>query len=207
MTILRKLAIALTLSVSFGAPMAAVANEAGDLVFTERGPWQLKDQGPVWAWNVVAPTGVDLHSIKDGTLSLIEITDPSDGKPVLQLVEKGTGPERRIGPFPTDGGDPSVVFFLESIARNMAASTGGSPFYIRNRIKDAIFRGGEIQTEGDTQVAVFRPFAADPNKDRMKPFDQLEMRFTLADPKAPIQSMVASTGGESPAFLVSLVQP
>ncbi len=207
MTILRKLAVVAVMTIGCGLPAASFADEAGDLVFTDRAPWALGSEGEVWALDIVAPAGAQVHTITDGTLSLVGTTDPSDGKPMLQLLEQGGGPERKIGPFPPDGGDPTVVFFLETVARNMAAISGGSPYYIRNRLKDSVFRGGDLVEEGGNKVAVFRPFVDDPNKERMRPFDQLELRFVIADPKAPIHSMIASTGGEAPAFLVSMVQP
>lgn len=216
MTILRKLAVVATVALGFGLAVttptgrlsgAAFADEAGDLVFTDRAPWDIGSAGKVWTLDIVAPAGTQVHTIADGTLALVSTTDPKDGKPMLQLLEKGGGPERKIGPFPTDGGDPTVVFFLETVARNMAAISGGSPYYIRNRLKDAVFRGGELVEEGGAKVAVFRPFRDDPNKARMGVFEQLELRFVMDDPKAPIRSMTASTGGEAPAFLVSMVQP
>ncbi len=206
-TQLRKLALAASLAFACALPGLAAANEAGDLVFAERAPWSLPDGGEVWALDIVVPEGAEVRAFRDGKLSLVTTTDPKDGKPMLQLLEDGGGLERKIGPFPSDGGDPTVVFFLETVARNMAASSGGSPYYIRNRLKDAVFRGGELTSEGDTKVAVFRPFLNDPNKARMGVFEQLELRFVIADPKEPIASMTATTGGETPAFLVSMVQP
>ncbi len=192
-------------------PAATFAGEAGDLVFTERGPWDLKGDPIVWALTINGPPEAQFRQITDGTITMGETTDPSDGKPMLELIETnpaaGQIPPRKIGPFPLDGGDPSVVFFLETVARDMAAVTGGSPFYIRNRMKDSVFRGGELREEGGQKIAVFRPFEADPNKERMKPFDQLELRFVMNEPKAPIHSMTASTGGEKPVFLISMVQP
>ncbi len=212
LTKMRRLICLAVLATGCGLPFAAFADAAGDLVFTERGPWNLKDAPVVWSLNIAGPPKAQFRQIKDGQISLIETTDPSDGKAMLQLVEKNPDPnsplpERKVGPFPADSGDPSVVFFLETVARDMAAATGGSPFYIRNRMKDAVFRGGEIRQEADQQVAVFRPFANDPNKDRMAPFDQLELNFVIRDPKAPIHAMSATTGGESPAFLFSMEQP
>ena len=113
---------------------------------------------------------------------------------MLQLDQKSTQRSRRIGPFPTSGGDPVVTFFLESTARDMAALTGGSPDYIRNRIKDAVFRGGEVTGAEGAREVVLRPFADDPNKARMQGFETLEIRFRMgADPRQPIPEMVART--------------
>ena len=83
----------------------------------------------------------------------------------------------------------------------MATLTGGSPDYIRNRIKDAVFRGGSIAREGGVTTVVARPFESDPNRARMGGFETLQLRFVLGDdPAAPIREMVAETAGPvSPA--------
>lgn len=181
---------------------AAWAGEAGDLVFAERGPWVIA-QPLVWTISQTGPEVEGFTPMGQGTVSLHQATDASDGKPVLELTEETARITRKIGPFPVSGGDPALTFFLETTARDMAALTGGSPFYIRNRLKDALFRGGQIQTEGAARVAVFTPFKEDKNSDRMMGFQALELRFTLTDPQQPIRQMQARTGplaGDRPAY-------
>ena len=186
----------------------ALADKAGDLVFTERGPWQLTDAPLKW---VISQTGPEVEGFKplgQGTITMTQISDPSDGKPVLQLAEDTARIKRKIGPFPVTGGDPSVTFFLETVARDMAALTGGSPFYIRNRLKDALFRGGEVTQDGSLTVASFEPFKGDKNSQRMYGFETLVLRFALDDPKKPIRKMSAQTGplaGDRPAYLSEMV--
>ncbi|MTH77616.1 hypothetical protein [Paracoccus aestuariivivens] len=186
----------------------ALAGDAGDMVFTERGPWDMS-KGPV-SWEI-SQTGPELESFKPlgkGTLTMDQVTDPSDGKPVLQLAESTDRIKRKIGPFPISGGDPSLTFFLETVARDMAAMTGGSPFYIRNRLKDALFRGGEVSREGDLTIASFEPFKDDKNTQRMYGFETLVLRFALSDPKQPIERMTAQTGplaGDRPAYVNEMV--
>ncbi len=173
---------------------AARAGEAGDLVFADRGPWALGDRTLVWSMTHDGPAVPGFAAQDRGSLTLSQALDPSDGKPVLQLDQKSTQRSRRIGPFPTSGGDPVVTFFLESTARDMAALTGGSPDYIRNRIKDAVFRGGEVTGAEGAREVVLRPFADDPNRARMQGFETLEIRFRMgADPRQPIPEMVART--------------
>lgn len=178
------------------------AGDAGDLVFTERGPWSI-EKPLVWQISQSGPEVEGFKPLGQGTMTMSQATDPSDGKPVLELAEDTARVKRKIGPFPVSGGDPSLTFFLETTARDMASLTGGSPFYIRNRLKDALFRGGQIQTEGDARVAVFTPFKDDKNAERMMGFQSLELRFTLNDPKQPIRLMQARTGplaGDRPAY-------
>ncbi|WP_134679543.1 hypothetical protein [Paracoccus ravus] len=190
------------------ATSAAHAGEAGDLVFAERGPWDLSGGALIWTLEQTGPEVEGFKPLGEGTVTLDQVVDASDGKPVLQLAEDTARIKRKIGPFPVSGGDPTVTFFLETTTRDMAALTGGSPFYIRNRLKDALFRGGEVRHENGTAVAVFRPFADDKNKERMFGFETLELHFTIADPKAPIRRMAARTGplaGDKPAYVSEMV--
>lgn len=179
-----------------GTPALLAAGEAGDLVFAERGPWALGARTLTWKLVHEGPASPAFLPVADGRVTLSQVTDPSDGKPALQLDQVAPGRNRTIGPFPVSGGDPVLVFFLESTTRDMAALTGGSPDYIRNRIKDAVFRGGTVAREGGVTTVVARPFADDPNRDRMRGFETLELRFVLGeDPKAPLREMVAETAG------------
>lgn len=178
-----------------GMPPGLAAGEAGDLIFAQRGPWDLGERQLVWSETRDGPALPGFRRIADGRLVLSETTDAADGKPVLQLRQTSEGRSHVIGPFPLSGGDPVVVFFLENTARDMAALTGGSPFYIRNRIKDAVFRGGTVRQQDGRTTVVARPFDGDPNAGRMGAFAALELRFVMGDdPGAPIRELVAETG-------------
>lgn len=179
----------------------APAGEAGDAVFAERGPWSLEDRTLNWTVHVEGPEVPGFLPIRAGSLTLEQAIDPSDQQPVLHLVQKTDTRTREIGPFPVSGGDPVLVFFLEQTARDMARLTGGSPFYIRNRIKEAIFGGGRIERDGDRSVASFQPFAGDPNADRMGGFQTLTLTFVLGDPSQPIRELRAETLGEQPGYV------
>ena len=96
---------------------------------------------------------------------------------------------RALGQFPVDVGNPVIMYFVETVLRDVAQETGGSPFYIRNRIKESLlttvpvieaalpFDGEEIATRQIT----LRPFADDPNRDRLGGYADLALRFTLSD--------------------------
>jgi hypothetical protein len=87
------------------------------------------------------------------------------------------------------GGHPLLVFFLETTARNVATLTGGSPFYLRNRMREALAEQSVTEPVGmvldGSPVAaerlVFRPFAADPNRARLGAFADLELRVVVSD--------------------------
>ncbi len=197
----KAIAAALWLGLSILTAGHVHAGEAGDAVFAERGPWSLDGKELRWTVHVEGPEQPGFLPIDDGSVTLAETIDPSDQQPVLQLTQKTDSRTRQIGPFPISGGDPVLTFFLEQTARDMAGLTGGSPFYIRNRIKDALFRGGQITQQGQQSVASFTPFADDPNGARMGGFQTLTLTFVLGDPRQPIREFRAETQGAEPAYL------
>lgn len=123
-----------------------------------------------------APSAVDLR-----------VTVASATETHLDLVEGERS--RRIGVFPTEVGNPLLMYALEIVVRDLAELSGGSPFYIRNRLKDAIagdavpetvsvrFDGTEI---GATRVTL-HPFRDDPNADRVPGLDELELVVDASD--------------------------
>lgn len=189
----RAIALALMLGLTALAPRAADAAEAGDAVFAERGPWDLGDRVLEWALTVEGPAAEGFRPVPEGRIALSQGIDPSDQQPVLQLTQKAGPVDRRIGPFPISSGDPVLTFFLEQTTRDMAALTGGSPFYIRNRMKEALFRGGEVTTTDGGITASFQPFIADKNAERMHGFQTLTLTFVMAAPDEPIRELRAET--------------
>ncbi|MFC0201376.1 hypothetical protein [Paracoccus rhizosphaerae] len=186
------------------SPLPVLAAEAGDAVFAERGPWDLGDDRLDYRMTVEGPAAEGFSPTADGALILAEGVDPSDGQPVLELTQTTESRDRKIGPFPISGGDPVLTFFLEQTARDMATLTGGSPHYIRNRMKDALFRGGEIAHDGDVTTATFHPFEEDPNAERMNGFQSLTLTFVMGDPTDPIRELRADTG-DTPGYRNELV--
>ena len=199
-----KRAIAIALWAALSMPQAGLAAEAGDAVFSERGPWDLGQESLEWQMTVEGPAAEGFRPTADSRLILSQIIDPSDQQPVLQLQQQGDAANRKIGPFPISAGDPVLTYFLEETVRDMAALTGGSPHYIRNRMKDAIFRGGEITEQDGRKVATFQPFAQDQNAARMKGFDSLTLTFVMDDPKDPIRELRAATD-QTPGYRNTLV--
>lgn len=189
------------------APLAAASGEAGDALFAERGPWSLGDETVAWSLTREGPPVEGFRPVADGRITLAQVTDPSDGEPVLEVMQDDGTRSRRLGLFPISSGDPVLTVFLEQTVRDMAAITGGSPDYIRNRIKDAVFRGGEITEDGEATVASFEPFANDPNAERMAGFQTLSMTFVMDDPAEPIRQMLAETDpGAGAAYRAMMVK-
>lgn len=96
---------------------------------------------------------------------------------------------RALGQFPASVGNPMIMYFYETVVRDMAEAAGGSPYYIRNRVKEALVAPSDIETgeavvDGETvETRTIRmyPFAGDPNVERMQGFGDLELRVTMSE--------------------------
>lgn len=107
---------------------------------------------------------------------------------VALTFHKGDG-QRRMGAFPQSVGNPLFMSFIEIVIRDMANIAGGSPFYIRNRIKETLVQPADdaagSEVFGDrtitTQTVTLRPFVDDANKDRMRGFENLTLQVTMSD--------------------------
>lgn len=119
----------------------------------------------------------------------IALSISEDDRPVAEIDFRQGEQHRSLGTFPASVGNPMIMYFYESVVRDMAEAAGGSPFYIRNRVKEALMQPAEI-TRGEArlgdatvpvQTVTLRPFADDPNRDRMQGFGDLELRVTMSD--------------------------
>lgn len=120
-----------------------------------------------------------LEERSTGLLALSLQSDRANARLELRQGDKSRG----LGVFPAGAGNPMIMFFLESVVRDMARATGGSPFYIRNRVKEALLlpadpRGSD--TPGIRTVNV-RPFEGDQNLDRMRGFGDLILSATVSE--------------------------
>ena len=110
-------------------------------------------------------------------------------KPLAHLRFNKDEKHRNLGVFPASVGNPIIMYFYETVVRDMAESAGGSPFYIRNRVKDALVslsevEPGEASVDGEvlqTKVVRLQPFANDPNRAQMQGFGDLELRVTMSE--------------------------
>ncbi|MGB3246590.1 MAG: hypothetical protein WBB25_18805 [Sulfitobacter sp.] len=130
-----------------------------------------------------------------------------EGQAEMAMLEfRQDGKHRSLGTFPASVGNPMIMYFYESVVRDMAASAGGSPFYIRNRVKEALVQSSDVQ-EGEavvdgqtvaTQTVRMFPFEGDPNVDRMKGFGDLELRVTMSEavPGWYMSLIAEASGGE-----------
>ncbi|WP_306116063.1 MULTISPECIES: hypothetical protein [unclassified Roseovarius] len=108
---------------------------------------------------------------------------------MAQLEFRQDEKHRALGVFPASVGNPMIMYFYETVVRDMAEAAGGSPYYIRNRVKEALVQPSDIE-EGETvldgktvptRTIRLYPFKGDPNQDRMKGFGTLELAVTMSD--------------------------
>ncbi len=116
----------------------------------------------------------------------LRVTVGNEAETYLDLVSAEAS--RRIGVFPTDVGNPLLMYALETVVRDLSELTGGSPFYIRNRLKDAIATetaAEEVSVPFDgSQIAASRvtlyPFRDDPGADRFPGLGELEVAVAVS---------------------------
>ncbi|MDT8858094.1 hypothetical protein RNZ50_24290 [Paracoccaceae bacterium Fryx2] len=110
------------------------------------------------------------------------------GDSVVATLRQGER-SRGVGTFPASVGNPVIMYFMETALRDMAQQTAGSPFYIRNRMKDSLLHEALIEAVsvpfGTQEVAARRitlkPFAQDAARDRMGQFADLALTVTVSD--------------------------
>ena len=108
---------------------------------------------------------------------------------IANLMFLQDGKHRNLGSFPASVGNPMIMYFYEAVVRDMAETAGGSPFYIRNRMKDALTVPGEVidgtatwQGEDiETQTVTLRPFEGDPNRAQMSGFGDLALTVIMSE--------------------------
>ncbi|AXC50417.1 hypothetical protein DRW48_12640 [Paracoccus suum] len=128
-----------------GASLPDKASQSDRLIFADRDLAGAAAKAPL-AWRLVreGKAAAGFAPLADGLLSVVPVTDPDGGDPMLEMRETASGTERVVGRYPANGMDPVLVYFLESATRNVSALAGGNPDYIRNRFKDAMRKGGEV---------------------------------------------------------------
>ncbi|PKP65748.1 MAG: hypothetical protein CVT86_03145 [Alphaproteobacteria bacterium HGW-Alphaproteobacteria-8] len=97
-------------------------------------------------------------------------------------------------------GNPLLMVFLENTLRTVAKATGGSAFYLRNRIRFAL---RDALTEEADGALTIRPFLNDANRAKMGPFGDLEMRIEVSEAQPGMLVAMRARAGDAakPAYL------
>lgn len=189
---------ALVAAAAFAAPACLSAAPATEMIFDESVAADLP-VGTVLRYDyekivpeqpeAEADPGAEVVTgFDEGTIVWTLIEGPEGGRGVEILLGRD-GREVELPVMPTSGGNPLVVVFLEQVARSVSGLTGGSPFYIRNRMKEALLidrpeTDAEVpveETGAEVPSLTLTPLAGDPNAEEMRGFDALEVTFTYRD--------------------------
>lgn len=152
------------------------------------------------------PDGGTLEDVADGSVR-IEVKADGDARALLLVRESG-GAAQPVGTFAAGVANPLLLYFLETTVRATAEATGGSPYYIRNRIREALAGAdlGDGGTAAGPREVTLVPFAADPNRPRMGDFADLTLRVRF-DPAEPgrLLELSADTAGAADGYHEKMV--
>lgn len=171
------------------AALPAFAGPASDRVFSTAA-LDLVETGQQLIYTHVreGTAGETLNPVSDGEIR-INLQTGKDQKREAAVTMGPAGKLRPVSIWPASSGNPILPIFLESALRAMSRTTGGSSFYIRNRIKEAMGSGGDMQPvtldlDGKEVAAtriVFPLFENDKNRDRMGDFKDMSLTFVLSE--------------------------
>ncbi|WGD30684.1 hypothetical protein AncyloWKF20_02255 [Ancylobacter sp. WKF20] len=182
------LAAALLASPTLTSPASAVPT--GNQVFFEA-PYLMR-VAPGTTLNYVykhVTTKADLGESFEETLDM-EVTAPSDdaSKRIASVEIHRGARESEAGPFPTMNGNPISLVLLERDVKEMAQLSKGSPFYLRNRLRDHLGTGtvepASFTFDGKTVEGwklIMTPFVEDPNKDKLLELANRRYEFLFSD--------------------------
>ncbi|MBY8975674.1 hypothetical protein KHP62_07650 [Rhodobacteraceae bacterium NNCM2] len=158
-------------------PLQAVAGEALDLMFYTK-HFEKTDPAAELRYTHTRTTALQ-DRLGPDTESVIAVKREPSGttSETIITLDADTAP-RRLDTFRDVPGNPILMVFMETVVSSVSAATGGSPFYIRNRIKESFARGTVAQEGADKRI-VFTPFENDKNRARMGPFADLEIEMTM----------------------------
>ncbi|PTE21483.1 hypothetical protein C5F48_12025 [Cereibacter changlensis JA139] len=191
------------LAVSLLMGTGAQAGALSDAIFAP-GAFGATDPGQVTRYDHErsGPEGPGFRPVAQG--ALVITPELAEGKPQLVLTHEDAGRTAPVAAFAASAGDPVLLYFLENTVRSMAALTGGSPFYIRNRVRDALVQAETAVGEGPV-VAEVKPFSEDPNREKMGAFADLVLRFELTPGAAvPLSLLSADTTAAGGAYRETL---
>ena len=131
----------------------------------------------------------DLGEGFDETMAM-QVTAPPDdtSKRIADVVIRRGDKEGEAGPFPTLNGNPISLVLLERDVKEMAQLSKGSPFYLRNRVRDHLADGtvepARFSYDGrevEGWKLTMKPFATDPNKDKLQELAGRTYEFLFSD--------------------------
>ena len=169
--------------------LPALAGPASDRIFSTAALDLVKTgQQVIYTHIREGNAGEELQLLPDGEIR-IRVQNDAEQKREAVVTMGPIGKLKPVSIWPASSGNPILPIFLESALRAMSRTTGGSSFYIRNRIKEALGAGGQMNTVtldvAGKQVTgteiVFPLFENDKNRDRMGAFKDMSLTFVVSD--------------------------
>ncbi len=173
----------LSLCAILGNAGALRAENAFDLIFRS-GTLDGLPRGTELRYDATGPTGAD------GTWRHVVVgLGPGDEARVENQDTEGENAAQPLGTFRASIGNPVAMVFLERTVMTVAEETGGSPFYIRNRMRDALADTGEVESvtvawDGGSVPATeisLTPFVNDVHRAELGGFANLEIRVVVSE--------------------------
>jgi hypothetical protein len=182
------------LGLVLAAPLAAAAGPLSDQLMAT-GLFKDAVTGPLLAYDETR--SVEDAGPTEARVALVRV-DTAEG-PKLQLTQGEGAAAEEIAVFSTGSANPVLLYFLEATVRDMAAATGGNPFYVRNRIREALVASD--LGAGEPREVVLQPFAADPNRGRMGDYADVSLRFRFeAEHPDRLLELSADTAGNEGGY-------
>lgn len=184
----RTASLVVTLLMAFAIPAAGgpAAGETYDLLFRDGTLDGISRDSTLVYQRKVTNSLVPAAALRD--TGQVALSFAPENQARLEFL-RADGKHRNLGSFPASVGNPMIMYFVETVVRDMAESAGGSPFYIRNRVKDSLLRPSDVTNgtalfeghEVPSVTVTLRPFANDPNAARMKGFGDLALTVTMSE--------------------------
>lgn len=190
---MRRLAIMLAMLLAAGG--AAAEKSASDLLFATPHLAQVAPGEQVrYSHRRVSDPALNIGPDIDEAIAL-RVAEGQGGREVTVTLDADGSP-RDLDPFRSVPGNPLLMVFLEDTVRAVNRATGGSPFYLRNRMRDALRDQLTEAPSGDGgTVLTMQPFGHDANRAKLGAFADMRVRFEVA-PDAPgmLVAMSAEAG-------------
>lgn len=155
-------------------------------------------------------TEKELAPVSHGEARLT-LREDAGARTAVATLRDDTRQVAAFDPFPSDAGNPVFMVFMEEAVSSMSKLTGGSAFYIRNRMREALGSQGAVAEtrvsydgrEVAGQTLTFQPFLNDKNAEKMGPaFQALTITFVMSDAVpgefATMEAVAAAPDGAAP---------
>ncbi|WP_428925639.1 hypothetical protein [Marinibacterium sp. SX1] len=138
-----------------------------------------------------------------GHIALATAPGADDRRRDVEAVLTRDGTSRSLPPFQSVEGNPVLIIFLEQVLQDLSRDTGGSSFYLRNRMRDGMARGMQVETRPDGTRLVMRPLAGDPNTAALGDYTNLEISLLLDDSLPGMFARLSAVAGpaDAPVFV------